>query len=212
VHQPTAESIINMWKEVLGVNVELTTMDRGVYSAARRNGKPLTRYFPELVAAAKAELPEKAVVDGEIGVPALIGETHRLDWDPPAQPTPPADTRGTMPPGKTPAHLHRATGPRGSDDDRATGARRTIGPMSDGKTLRRRKWTVHRGRAEGRASTPPTTDWGTGTNIVRSARGIADANIVRTRPLARRRRARSLRVEHRRCRHRHHSGRPHRAR
>ena len=39
VHQPTAESIINMWKEVLGVNVELTTMDWGVFSAARRNGE-----------------------------------------------------------------------------------------------------------------------------------------------------------------------------
>lgn len=31
-----------------------------------RNERPLTRYFPELVAAATAELPERCVIDGEI--------------------------------------------------------------------------------------------------------------------------------------------------
>jgi ATP-dependent DNA ligase len=31
-----------------------------------RNERPMTRYFPELVAAAKTELPERCVVDGEI--------------------------------------------------------------------------------------------------------------------------------------------------
>lgn len=35
---------------------------------ASRNTKPLTRYFPELVAAIKDELPERCVVDGEIFV------------------------------------------------------------------------------------------------------------------------------------------------
>src|ERR1043165_8731069 len=35
-----------------------------------RNERPLTRYFPEVVAAVKANLPEKCVVDGEIVVPA----------------------------------------------------------------------------------------------------------------------------------------------
>jgi ATP-dependent DNA ligase len=34
-----------------------------------RNERPLTRYFPEVVAAVKANLPEKCVVDGEIIVP-----------------------------------------------------------------------------------------------------------------------------------------------
>src|SRR6202022_459070 len=33
-----------------------------------RNGKPMTRYFPEIVAAVKANLPERCVVDGEIVV------------------------------------------------------------------------------------------------------------------------------------------------
>src|SRR5919112_1309425 len=35
-----------------------------------RNERPLTRYFPEVVAAVKANLPERCVVDGEIVVPA----------------------------------------------------------------------------------------------------------------------------------------------
>ncbi len=35
---------------------------------ASRNTKPLTRYFPELVEAARSELPERCVLDGEIFV------------------------------------------------------------------------------------------------------------------------------------------------
>src|SRR3712207_3076041 len=34
-----------------------------------RNERPLTRYFPEVVAAVKEALPERCVVDGEIVVP-----------------------------------------------------------------------------------------------------------------------------------------------
>jgi bifunctional non-homologous end joining protein LigD len=44
-----------------------------------RNEKPMTRYFPEVVEALLANLPEKCVVDGEI---VLIGESgDRLDFD-----------------------------------------------------------------------------------------------------------------------------------
>src|SRR3712207_2934831 len=42
-----------------------------------RNGKPLTRYFPELVEALVANLPERCVIDGEI---VITGE-HGLDFD-----------------------------------------------------------------------------------------------------------------------------------
>src|SRR5205814_3136407 len=35
---------------------------------ASRGGKTLTRYFPEVVAQAKAQLPERSVVDGELVV------------------------------------------------------------------------------------------------------------------------------------------------
>ena len=44
-----------------------------------RNERPMTRYFPELVAAIKAELPERCVIDGEIVIPD--GEGRRLDFE-----------------------------------------------------------------------------------------------------------------------------------
>jgi ATP-dependent DNA ligase len=44
-----------------------------------RNERPMTRYFPELVAAVKAQLPERCVIDGEIVVPDASG--RRLDFD-----------------------------------------------------------------------------------------------------------------------------------
>jgi ATP-dependent DNA ligase len=42
-----------------------------------RNERPLTRYFPEVVEAVKANLPDKCVVDGELIV--ILGD--RLDFD-----------------------------------------------------------------------------------------------------------------------------------
>ncbi|PRH79155.1 hypothetical protein C6N75_11135, partial [Streptomyces solincola] len=42
-----------------------------------RTGKPLTRYFPELVAALLEKLPPRCVVDGEI----VIAHDGRLDFD-----------------------------------------------------------------------------------------------------------------------------------
>src|SRR5215813_615098 len=42
-----------------------------------RNEKPMTRYFPEIVAAVKANFPERCVVDGEIVV--VVGE--RLEFE-----------------------------------------------------------------------------------------------------------------------------------
>ena len=38
-----------------------------------RNERPMTRYFPELVAAATAELPDRCVIDGEIIIAADTG-------------------------------------------------------------------------------------------------------------------------------------------
>src|SRR5262245_28778091 len=42
-----------------------------------RNERPMTRYFPELVAAVTAELPRRCVVDGEI----VIATDHGLDFE-----------------------------------------------------------------------------------------------------------------------------------
>ncbi len=64
-----------------------------------RNERPLTRYFPELVAAAKAELPPRCVIDGEI----VIAAEGRLDFEALQQRIHPADSRVRMLSGATPA-------------------------------------------------------------------------------------------------------------
>ncbi|BDH59605.1 ATP-dependent DNA ligase [Tsukamurella sp. PLM1] len=46
-----------------------------------RSGKDLGRYFPEVVAAARAELPERCVLDGEIAVAVHREGRKRLDWE-----------------------------------------------------------------------------------------------------------------------------------
>jgi ATP-dependent DNA ligase len=68
---------------------------------ASRSTKELTRYFPEVVDAVRANLPERCVVDGEIVV-ALNG---RLDFDALSQRIHPADSRVRMLAEETPASL-----------------------------------------------------------------------------------------------------------
>src|SRR5690348_10139171 len=64
-----------------------------------RNERPMTRYFPELVAALKEELPERCVLDGEIVIAADKG----LDFEALQQRIHPAVSRVTMLSEKTPA-------------------------------------------------------------------------------------------------------------
>ncbi len=66
-----------------------------------RSTKELTRYFPEIVTAARENLPERCVVDGEIVV-ALGG---RLDFDALSQRIHPAESRVTVLAEQTPASL-----------------------------------------------------------------------------------------------------------
>ncbi|MCV7225960.1 ATP-dependent DNA ligase [Mycolicibacterium komossense] len=54
-----------------------------------RNERPMTRYFPELVAAIKAELPTRCVIDGEI----VIATDTGLDFEALQQRIHPADSR-----------------------------------------------------------------------------------------------------------------------
>src|SRR6266567_4379063 len=56
-----------------------------------RNERPMTRYFPELVAAVLANLPVRCVIDGEIVIPNAEGD--RLDFDALLQRVHPADSR-----------------------------------------------------------------------------------------------------------------------
>jgi ATP-dependent DNA ligase len=64
-----------------------------------RNERPLTRYFPEVVEAVKAHLPERCVVDGEIIVPA----GDRLHFEALLQRIHPAESRVRLLAEQTPA-------------------------------------------------------------------------------------------------------------
>ncbi|MFJ8714096.1 ATP-dependent DNA ligase [Streptomyces violaceus] len=66
-----------------------------------RTGKPLTRYFPELVTAVRERLPERCVVDGEI----VIAREGHLDFDALTERIHPADSRVRMLAERTPASL-----------------------------------------------------------------------------------------------------------
>jgi ATP-dependent DNA ligase len=66
-----------------------------------RNEKPMTRYFPELVEAVKANLPSRCVIDGEIVVVGPTGD--RLDFEVLAQRIHPAASRVKMLSETTPA-------------------------------------------------------------------------------------------------------------
>ena len=59
-----------------------------------RNERRMTRYFPEVVDAIKANLPERTVIDGEIVVPDP--ELHRLEFETLQQRIHPADSRVRM--------------------------------------------------------------------------------------------------------------------
>src|SRR3954462_12475049 len=65
-----------------------------------RNGKPMARYFPDLVAALLEQLPAKCIVDGEI---VVIGPSGRLDFFALQQRIHPAASRIGRLAGETPA-------------------------------------------------------------------------------------------------------------
>jgi ATP-dependent DNA ligase len=68
-----------------------------------RNERPLTRYFPELVEAATAILPERCVLDGEIVIPDA--QRRRLDFEALLQRIHPADSRVRLLAEQTPAEF-----------------------------------------------------------------------------------------------------------
>jgi ATP-dependent DNA ligase len=66
-----------------------------------RNERPMTRYFPELVDALLANLPDRCVIDGEIVIPDA--EDRRLDFEALLQRIHPADSRVRLLATQTPA-------------------------------------------------------------------------------------------------------------
>src|ERR1700719_1557030 len=68
-----------------------------------RNERPMTRYFPELVTAIRAQLPERCVIDGEIVVPDAAG--RRLDFEALQLRIHPAASRVELLAEQTPGHF-----------------------------------------------------------------------------------------------------------
>jgi ATP-dependent DNA ligase len=68
-----------------------------------RNERPMTRYFPELVDAVRAHLPERCVIDGEIVVPDF--KSGRLDFEALQLRIHPAASRVRLLAEQTPAHF-----------------------------------------------------------------------------------------------------------
>ncbi|HTR93568.1 MAG TPA: ATP-dependent DNA ligase [Trebonia sp.] len=68
-----------------------------------RNERPMTRYFPELVDAVLANLPERCVIDGEIVLPDFAA--GRLDFEALQLRLHPAASRVRMLAAQTPAHF-----------------------------------------------------------------------------------------------------------
>ncbi len=66
-----------------------------------RNERPMTRYFPEVVSAALASLPERCVIDGEVVIPDSDG--RKLDFEALLQRIHPADSRVRLLAEQTPA-------------------------------------------------------------------------------------------------------------
>jgi ATP-dependent DNA ligase len=77
--------------------------DRDEVEIGSRNERPMTRYFPELVAAVIAQLPERCVIDGEIVVPDAEG--RRLDFEALQLRIHPAASRVRLLSEQTPAHF-----------------------------------------------------------------------------------------------------------
>jgi len=68
-----------------------------------RNERPMTRYFPELVDALRAELPPRCVIDGEIVLPDFTA--GRLDFEALQLRLHPAASRVRLLAAQTPAHF-----------------------------------------------------------------------------------------------------------
>jgi ATP-dependent DNA ligase len=70
---------------------------------ASRNTKPLTRYFPEVVAAAREQLPDRCVLDGELFVASSDTQGSRLEFEVLQERIHPAESRVDKLAAETPA-------------------------------------------------------------------------------------------------------------
>lgn len=83
----------------------LVARDGDEVELASRGSRPLTRYFPEVVAAARDLLPERCLIDGEIVVRSGPEGAQRLDWEALSQRIHPAESRIRTLADRTPAEV-----------------------------------------------------------------------------------------------------------
>jgi ATP-dependent DNA ligase len=83
----------------------LAAWDGDAVELGSRGAKPLTRYFPELVAALPEVLPGPCLIDGEIVVARGEPGSQRLDWEALSSRIHPAASRVNMLAAETPAML-----------------------------------------------------------------------------------------------------------
>ena len=104
-----------------------------------RNEKPMTRYFPELVEAFRAELPERCVVDGEI----VVAVDGRLEFEVLQQRIHPGRLAGAQAVGGDARVVRRVrpAGAGGRGPDRAA-VRRTAGAARVGAGRCRGRWST----------------------------------------------------------------------
>src|ERR1700685_3150363 len=81
----------------------IVSRDGAEVQIGTRNGRPMTRYFPELVTAFLAQLPARCVIDGEIVLPDW--DTGRLDFEALQLRLHPAESRVRLLAAQTAGHL-----------------------------------------------------------------------------------------------------------
>ena len=77
----------------------------GIVELGSRSQRPLTRYFPEIVATVAAAIPDGCIVDGELVVRQGTDGAQHLDWDTLSQRIHPAQSRIDKLAAETPAEF-----------------------------------------------------------------------------------------------------------
>jgi len=139
-----------------------------------RNLKPLDRYFPEVLAAVRAELPPRVVLDAELVVPRERDGRTRLDWDSLSQRIHPAASRIAMLAEQTPAQVIAFDCLALGDDDL------TARPLADRRKVLE---SVFAGGGPGAAVhlSVATTDAGTARGWFRTFEGAGLDGVVAKR-------------------------------
>ena len=128
-----------------------------------RNERPMTRYFPEVVEAVKANFPPRAVIDGEV----VVADTERntLDFEALQQRIHPAASRVKLLSEQTPASFVAFDLLALGDDDL------TERPLAERRALLERGAGRRAAARPRHAGSPTTSTWRSGGSSSSRARG-----------------------------------------